>query len=491
MFTTSFLTALASLALLPALPPAPGSGDELDHAALAAAYRERRSVEGIANEDLGLDAVIDHHYASSLLGAFEVHYPVDGLEDSKGIGLFQDAVGALIDVQEAWLETFAEPAASEAAEDDLKVLRKWLKGAKKFKPEDDGPVNLVLAFGGGEAELEALLHLGEVMESAELLGFEPVGEIPPRIVLSPTRRDFVESVCFFGQLLESIKGLYWHQGVMTWTEFWWQNVQVVALIYPSAVDSGDAYRGYDMNKRESTGVAEHVAQRGAIGLGWYWFGEGLTPVFELGVAQMLVVDIYEQNNVRSGGSVRGNVTSGMTAFIPGGNPNGGVLPAVSADSPWRDGKGKDYFTKVLHDSQKTGGKHADEAKSSSEKWKKLAWFQLTADGGNGRTYVGAPFLGKHVEGKATPSEEYMSDYLEFYRSYKTNFLYWLREHEQGKGKQRASREAFRELMGKVAAARGAGDLEAFVEEVYDMPLSLPDGEGDSLEWRYLAWLGKQ
>lgn len=481
-------TAVTTLALLfaPALP-----APDLDHAEMAASFRERRSVEGVANEDLELEIVLENHYTSAQLGAFEVHFPMDALEDEHGVDLFRDGVGGLIDVQEAWLATFATPAGVDDAKADFKVLRKWLKKVKRFRPASDGPADFLSAFGGNEDTLYAARHLAEVLASAKSMGFEPVGAKRARIVLSPTRRDFVESVCFFGQLLESIKGLYWHQAVMNWTEFWWQDVQVVALIYPSAPDSGDPYRGYDMNKRESTGVGEHVAQRGAIALGWYSFGDGLSPTFELGLAQMLVIDAYEQNNVRSGGAIRGNVTHATTAFIPGGNPGGGILPGISADSGWRADRGEDYFTEVLHASQKTGGKHADEAKSSSTKWKKQAWFQLNADGGSGRTYVSAPFLGTLVRGKATPSEEYMSDYLEFYRAYKTNFLYWLREHALGKGKRSAANEAFRDLMGRTAAAKGAGDFEEFVEAVYGMPLSLPDGEGDSLEWGYLGWLSKQ
>ena len=463
----------------------------LDHASMAASYRNRRAVEGIANEDLELVSVLEHHYTSAQLGAIEVHFPMDGLEDSSGVELFRDGVGGLLDVQEAWLETFGVEGALDEAEADFKELRKWLKKAKRFKPLGGGSENFLTAFGGDEDTLYAARHLSELMSSAASMGFEPVGEKRARIVLSPTRRDFVESVCFFGQLLESIKGLYWHQGVMTWTEFWWQDVQVVALIYPSAPNSGDPYRGYDMNQREATGVAEHVAQRGAIALGWYYFGEGLSPTFELGLAQMLVVDLYEQNNVRSGGALRGKVTLATTAFIPGGNPGGGILPGISADSGWRADRGEDYFTEVLHASQKSGGKHAEEAKSSPVKWKKRAWFKLIDDEGSKRTFVSAPFFGTQIRGKATPAEEFMSDYLEFYRAYKTNFLHWLREDALGKGRGADSREAFRDLMAKVAGAGGTGDFEQFVEAVYGMPLSLEDGEGESLEWQYLAWLAKQ
>lgn len=481
------LSALA-VSFAPALPAA--TGDDLDHAALAAAFRERNAVEGIEQADLELEAVLKAHYTSAQVGAFEVHFPAQFLEDSGGLGLFQDAIGGLIDVQEAWLESFGAPDAIDASEKDFKELRKWLKGAKRYRPGDERPVNFLDAFGGDEALRYAAEHLHTVMTSAEGLGFKPVGQKRARIVLSPTRQDFVESVCFFGQLLESIKGLYWHQAVINWTEFWWQDVQVVALIYPSPAGV-DPYTGFDMNKRETTGVAEHVAQRGAIGLGWFCFGDGLSPTFELGIAQMMVVDVFGQNNVRSGGSVRGNATSGYSAFIPGGNPSGGVLPAVSADSKWRDGKGKDYFTKNLRAAQKAGAKSATEAKTSSVKWKKTGWFVLEADGGRGRTEVGAPFLGTQTEGKQHPAEEYMSDYLEFFRAYKTNFLYWLREEGLGKGKSKESPEAFRELMGKVALAGGTGDFEALVEEVYGVPLSAETGEDDSLEWRYLAWLAKQ
>ena len=362
-------TCLSALALSLAAAPAVLWTDELNHAALDDAFRERRAVEGIEKPDLTLDAVLDAHYARADLGAFEVHFPIVDLSENRELKLFGDAVGGLIDVQEAWLETFGTEDARDATEEDFEVLRKWLKGAKRFKDRGDRPLNFIDALGGDEDVRDAADHLGRVMGSAEWLGFDPVGEKRARIVLSPTRQDFLESVCFFGTLLESIRHLYWHGGVLTWTEFWWNDVQVVALVYPSPVGV-NPYTGFEMDKRETSGVGEHVAQRGAIGLGWYHFGDGLSPTFELGIAQMMVVDIYEQNNVRSAGSVRGNVTKGYSAFIPGGNPSGGVLPAISADSKWRDGKGKDYFTKMVRSGQKAGAKSAEEAKTSRTKWKK-------------------------------------------------------------------------------------------------------------------------
>jgi hypothetical protein len=272
---------------------------------------------------------------------------------------------------------------------------------------------------------------------------------------------------------------------------------VVALEYPPATgDSDDPGDGIRMDYREPTGLEQHVAQRGAMGLEWHSFGDGLPPAIEMGLAQLMVVEAYGENNVRSGGSMRGSETEAFEAFIPGGNPNGGFLPPISADSPWRADKGKDHFVRVLRAQQKAGSKGAPHPGPAGEKPKKskhdkLAWFLLQA--GSGTHPVRAPFLGQVSLGKTQPPAAFGSDYMEFFRAYKTAFLHWLAT--EGAGSKKASAEAWHALAASIAASGGEGDFEALAAEVYGMPLSAHDGpdkdQEDSLEWAFLTWLAKQ
>jgi hypothetical protein len=461
--------ALATAAGQPGPDPSPGPSPGprsagaprpgLDFEALAADFAERCGGASAVEEALaqGCERVA--------VGVFEVYYPKE-LEKEPAERV-ERALQALIDVQGAWLELFGDGPSVARGIDMTEAL------AKAHKSGD-------LATAEASAELAALLG------GSEATGFAPVAARKARIVLAPGRRDFQQMVAFFGAADSNLRGLYWHDGVRVWTEFWWYDLQVVALEYPPvAGDGDDPGKGIPMDFREETGLEQHVAQRGTVSLAWYAFDEGLPPAIELGLAQMLVVACYGENNARSGGSVRGNATEAYEAFVPGGSSSGGALPPINADSPWRADKGEDHFVKVLRASQKAGSKKIP--KEAEGEHEAIAWFQLRTE--NGTHGVRAPFLGVVSRGKEQPPEEFASDYLEFFRAYKTAFLHWLAE--EGAGKAKESRAAFRALAAKVAGAGGKGAFEDLAAEVYGVPLSSEDGAEESLEWRFLAWLAKQ
>lgn len=463
-------------ALLVPLLPAPAAAPAaraagLDFPKLKAELLERCEGAGSVDELL---AGFEH----TRLGAFDVYFPSYALKEYGE--LHDDARRALVDVQREWLELLAGEQAAERGDELAGELNDWIASRdRKAEPTE--------ACG----ELRALLS------SPEALGFAPVRGQGARIVLAPDRRDFQRLVAFFGEADPSLRGLYWHDGVKVWTEFWWNDIQVVALEYPPATgDSDDPGDGIRMDFREPSGLEQHVAQRGAMGLVWHTFGDGLPPAIEMGLAQLLVVEAYGENNVRSGGSVRGSETEAFEAFIPGGNPSGGFLPPISADSPWRADKGKDHFVKVLRASQKAGSKGAphpgpDGEKPKKSKHDKLAWFLLQA--GSGSHPVRAPFLGQVSLGKLQPPAAFGSDYMEFFRAYKTAFLHWLAT--AGAGGKQDSAAAWHALAAAIATAGGEGDFEALAAEVYGMPLSAHDGpdkdQEESLEWAFLTWLSKQ
>jgi hypothetical protein len=466
-----------------AVPALAGDGG-MDFEALAADFRTRH---GGAVE---LEAALAEHYATTRLGAFDVYYPADLLPQDGHPDLLKRSLIALLDLQGVWVEWLGEGDGAKAALKEIAVLRKWASSKKTFarlEPTDVGEARDLLAiYAAKPQQLASAAELARLFTSGEALGFVPVDDETARIVLAPNRLDFQQVLGFVGASDASLRGLYWHEGVRTWTEFWWNDLQVVALEYPPVGGDGDVPAGgFAMDAREKTGLEQHVAQRGAIALAWSTFGDGLTPALELGLAQALVVAAYEENNTRSGGATRGSATDGMTAFIPGGNSNGGALPPTNADSSWRADLGKDYFVKVLRAAQKAASKRAPK-----DKREKPAWFQLVASDTASKHDVRAPFFGLDVGGKELPPEKFLGDYLEFYRAYKTAFVHWLYTH--GAGSAKASAEAFGRLAQEVVVQGGQGDLAAIVLGVYDMPLSAANAtEGESLEWEFLEWLSKK
>ena len=328
---------LTSLALSLLAAPAPAPSGRLDFPKLKAELVELTGGASTVDDLLG---TCQH----TPLGAFDVYFPAYAAAEYGD--LHAKALAGLVDCQREWLELMGEPG-SPGVERGLELCAELGAWAKKRGRSDEPPT--------GTNELRALFM------GAGALGYEPFGSETGgvRVVLAPDRRDFQRLVAFFGEANPRLRGLYWHEGTRVWTEFWWNDIQVLALEYPPpAGDSDDPGEGFRMDFREPTGLEQHVAQRGAMGLVWHTFGAGLPPSIEVGLAQQVVVEAYGENNVRSGGSMRGNETAAFEAFIPGGNPNGGILPPISADSDWRADKGEDHFVKALHLSQKAAGKGA-------------------------------------------------------------------------------------------------------------------------------------
>jgi hypothetical protein len=239
-----------------------------------------------------------------------------------------------------------------------------------------------------------------------------------------------------------------------------------------------------MDGREPTGLEQHVAQRAAVSLAWHSLGRKLDPAFELGLAQAIVIDLYRQNNTRSGGGGRGDEDAGTVAFVPGGNSAGGMLPPSNIDSVWRSTLGADYFVKPLEDAQKAGSKSA-----AKEKDEKAAFFQIRSDDTSERLCVRAPFFGSVALGKELPPRQFLQDYLEFFRAYRAAFAHWLRD-ESG-SKREAARAQLATLLRRCAESGYAATFEEVVLEVYGVPFSSKESAVDCLENRFLAWLAKR
>lgn len=475
---------LVSFACVLTLPSAAAAG-EVDFPGLAKQFFERHPMEGRTPAEISFEELLERHYALAQLGAIDVRIPREFLDDKGVVDDFKDALSAVLLTHQLWLDWMGAPAAEGAkAKADIAEVLKFLKSAKAGTGAAKHE-RFFDALAGSAGVAPALERLREGFRSGSALGATPLSTRTQVLVLAPTREHFMQLAGVLGQRQEGARSLYWNDGLANWTEFGWQETQVIALQYPPIKPNlANFSEGVAMDSREPTGLQQNVAQRAAVTLCWHTFGNNLDAAFETAIGQVAVIELYGENNTRSGGSGRSNSTDGITAFIPGGRSEGGALPPNNAESLWREGGGKDYFVKVLKEGQKAGAKSG--AKTKEEK---LVYFQLRSDDTSKRTFVRAPFFGSAAQGKELPPPEFLTDYLEFFRAYKSCFLHWLRD--ESAPKPEASRGQFAALLKQAAEAGSAASFEELVAEVYGIPLSSADLAKDNLEQRFLVWLAAQ
>ncbi len=485
------------LACIPAFLPfsasnaAPDPG--LAHSDLARAYRERL---GLGPDTDSLAAALDSGYARFELGHFDLRYPLFALADEDQLERLVEIAGALVDLELLWCEWLG--ADTDEAREARKLapdVRKWIAGWRKQAARIDGGLEAAL---DASPDLRAALsppdkiaakveRFDALFASGAALGLDGAARQPRervQLVFAVDREDLVGLASFVGEVDPYNRGAYWHDGLVFWTDFWWNEVQFVGLEYPPVDPSPLAWSaGSAMDAREPTGMLEHVVQRAGFALAGLLFEERLEPALQSGLAQNAVIALYGRNNTRSGGSTKGNSTRARSMFIPGGNPNGGLLPPNDAESRWRRDRGAEHFVAALAQAQRAGKERDADP---------LSGFELEADGSSQRMVVRAPFLGQGVSGKPMPPEAFHSDYREFFRAYKSAFAHWL-ESESLRSKK-AARATFSELLARTARDPRA-DFDALVAELYELPLSGPPGAEwsavDSLERRFLQWLAKQ
>jgi hypothetical protein len=466
------------------LARAQAPANRVDFSALADAYLAKHPVEGKSADEVKLEDLVAAHFLPASVGAIDLRFPRAFLGEKGTVESFKGVVVALLTTHNTWLDLLGcKGEAADTARADIAALLKWLKTAR-LANGDVVPADFFGTLQGGAAFAPQIQRLSEGFRTGSALGLKPRGGKLQVLVVSPTREDFLQLAGVFGKLEPDSRSMNWNDQLMGWTEFGWNELQVVALVYPPVTPKPDKLNeGLPMDLREPTGLYQHVAQRCAVQLSWHTFDKLLDSAVEMALAQALVVDMFGENNTRSGGASRGNTTDGMTAFIPGGNSNGGALPPTNAESGWRSTSGKDYFVKPLRAAQKLG------SKSAKGKEDKNVHFQLTADDTASRIAVSAPFLGAAAKGKEPPPETFMTDYQEFFRAYKTAFANWMRNKAFKTPAE--SRAKFSELLNKVVEVGSAATFEELVQETYGKPLSSNELSVANLERDFLEWLATQ
>jgi hypothetical protein len=455
---------------------------------IAERYLAERGVEADAASRVKVDDLMARNFVHARVGLFEVHLPDSALADHAQT--IKDALLALLDAQELWLE-WMEPVLGKQRDalKDLAAVRKeigrWKTGAGLglSKIRDAGGNDLFALAGSKEKPVEAAARFADFMTSGAAVGVERDKKIPARLCLLPTRKGFVEFLAFAGYANDAVRETFWQDAVLDWTMGFVDDLQLIALEYSAAHRPEGVYeQGEGMNERSPTGMQEQVVQLAANSLCEQFFGPRAPKAFSQGLSMNLVIELYHEIVTRVDGDMRANQTMAREVFVPGGASEGGFLGMLSAESRWREQQGSDYFVSVLRAAQIEGQKNAERTSR-----KRTDCFALRSDKGGDIHVVCAPLLGSAAATQAQPPENFQGDWAEFLRAYKSCFMYWL----QHQALRKKSDERFAELLQRLADPEGGGFEEAFVGLYDGAPLSGEAADDDTLEGRFLVWLGKQ
>lgn len=474
---------------------------EIDFAALAGEFLESR---GLEPEGLAFSGLLaGEAFARVQLGAIDLHVPLASLADADVAAEVRQLAGMLIDLQEAWFAWRGPASGLGSMAQDWETLRDWVEGwpTRKLARLAGGPQTLYDQLAASERVRAAQANLRECTrrpkETNDVIGEGHV------IALAPTRRDFVQLAAVAGLLEPAQRQALWVQDTACQGAVWVQWAELVALEYPEAeIDPRDPLRGLPMSACDRTELRQFVADRGAAILLRKEFYRHEMHFLEQALGANLVIAVVGKNDLGGGEwmyeyRTSGSRTEAYEAFVPGGNPGGGVLPARKAGpglttmtagtslARYRADGGEDYFLDALRDGQRLGAKLV--AKDHPLSKDKTAHFVLSAPGGGKKISISAPFLGEAAHHQPLPPE-YLVDCADLQRAYRCLFVHWLEEHGAGPAEDSAAH--FGELIAE-HAARGCDDPpDAAFDEVYGVPLSAQDGSVENLEWRFLDWLSQ-
>jgi hypothetical protein len=452
------------------------ANDDLLHQEVAQRWLDRNEVQ----DRKAWPELLQQRFAHVQLGVFDVSVPVSTLRDAKALKATGAALAALLDAQAGWEAWVAGKTPALREEDPLADwLRSWTP--KTFAGANARGADLTELAQPAPEVRTALADLRTAMRAGPALGV--TRELPGvQIVLFPLRGEFVEFTCVTGLLDDRLRPSAWQESLTTWLEYQAGDVRFLTLEYGTSENPKDFDTGTGVGERHPPALGQLVVQVAIRSLVAQLYAGVLDPALASGMANALVIDLYGEIDTRIDGDVRSRSSQGRSIFIPGGNPDGGVLPPTSAENRWRDSRGRDHFLRVLSQVQKQSGKKAP------TRIEKLGRFELVGDDGGGRELVHAPFLGPSA---VKPSEDFLPDYLELVRCYGVGFLHWLRV--EGAGAESAQR--FGELLQALGRDATTDNLPKAFQELYRQPLSAPTLDQlfaePTLEGRFLTWLSRR
>lgn len=435
-----------------------------------------------------LDAFFARHFCALDLGLFELAIPARSLADRRWAQAFADVSTALLEAQVQWLAR-ADPAqaSSKDLRADLAALGRW---SAKWTPAE-----LARAGSGEQRALRiALAPKDEIQQAAERaraamltsrgLASGRTLEGPVRLVLAPTRRDFVELLALAGWAKEDLRSIFWQPGVDEWLEFSVDDRKVIALEYTATGRAaGDYAAGTPMDERSPTGIQQQVVQLALLRLVDVHYAGGMPAELGKGLVMNLVVDQFGEIRTRVDGDLSANQTQKREVFVRGGASEGGRLPQNVAETRWRMDGGKDRYLRILRQVQRNGRSVREGSRNE------LARFLLQSRDESQRAVVSAPIFGAAAAEVGSPPEFVHGDFLEFVRAYQCGFVFWLQHHAAGSKKN--SEQAFAQLLAALADPENTAGIEEIVQTVYGAPLSDIECGPTTLEGKFLRWLSTQ
>ena len=479
----------------------PRSDEVIPFQELARSFREANCAQGASCD---LQSIVARNYLRIPLGVFELCYPTRLIGEKERASDLQQICDGMLRLQGVWLRWLAQdPELQATAQADIDTLLGWVEGwhaAKLRGLEKDGPSDFLTLVESGADTRAALERLSALMLDGERLGLAPKSGAVIQILCSPTRLDFMQFVGYCGTEEPALKQAYWVPGIDQWTQIWKDSTLILGLEYaPWGALDIQFEKGLSMKKFDKTGLVEHTTEQATLALLRFCeLGREISH-FEKALAMNMTIEVCGQvNTVDSEGGIAttGAHTAPYSRFVPGGNPNGGSLPPIPAapydsvqDNQWREGHGRDHFAKPLRKGQKAGAKRAPKDKTNPQAKDKVANFLLIGGPSHTKVVVSAPFFGALANEKQYPPQEVLIEYRQFFRAYKSGFYDWVRTKSDAD--ELVDRAHFRALLqGLDELDAQSTSWESLVERVYGLPLSAKDGSSESLEWRYMTWLGK-
>ena len=459
---------------------------------------------GLNSKDLSFRDMVDSDAFARLdIGSFEIRIPVDALKEKSTAMRVQESVHALVNIQEHWYAwSGTAPAEANA---DWKAVSKWVESwsARKLAALQGGSDSMFVQLVAQKSVLDAVERLNQWTiyhgEIADLLGERNL------TVLAPTRKHFHLISAAAGLLRPDLKDKLWRDDIIRQGACWLEYVQIIALEnFGSPIQWDRPFLSRSLNESDKNGLKQFVADRASTVLMRKEFFRHGTHFFEEALAINLIIEYLGFN---SNGppefdfkyKKKGAKTQPYERFVPGGNPGGGTLPPRRAQSgpgtmsgtmgglgSYRSNLGADYFVGPLKEGQKAGAKLANKIRELSNRKDKLPHFMLTAMETGGEAVVSAPFLGLLAEGKTLPDNEFLDDYEDFFRAYRSCFFHWLRT----KAADKESEALFGKLITAHAMREIGQPLDEIIQTIYGAPLSGTDAKDGNLEFRFLSWIKK-
>jgi hypothetical protein len=448
-----------------------------------------------ATQPCSLDEVLAEGFVRLPVGPFDLEIPHEMLGDKQGLDNLRNITLALSRAVIEWTQW--QGAEKQVSQDMTQLIPRWAaqwKPTKSFAIKKANSRDFTDVMGLDDEQRALLKQLEDLCDDpANLALVIPQGR-QLRLILAPTRLGFMQWNGYAGLADESLRAVIWFDDASQWTQFWLGWDLVIALEYASWNGFDPTFKASQPMKKVGDGImAQHVVQQATFGLLRSCRPSAPEARYETALAMLMAIEACGEVNTIDGAggvSTSGAKTRPYSKFVPGGNPKGGTLPGRSSaalstivECRWRKGHGADGFAGPLKQGQTEGGKAAKSEKGADV----LANFVLKQEDNSGKHLVHAPFFGPHADAQEYPPLEYLVDYAEFYRAYKTGFFYWIEKHgidEKNPG------EKWTELVRGLSKINEQFNFDQLVEEVYGLPISAENGASDSLEWRFLRWLSK-